>query len=862
MAVFGGGGGGGYNGGVGGSHDYGGGGGGGGSYVASSGALLFSQSGANPGNGRVTICYTPPAPPTIAKHFAAASTMLGATTTLSFTLTNPNAGTALSSVAFTDTLPTGLAVATPNGLTGSCGGGTITAVAGSSSIALTGGTLPANGTCTFSLDVAATSLGTQVNTTGAVTSFESGPGGTASATLAVRNLPPTISKSFGSGGAVLGDTTTLSFRLTNPNPVTALSAVAFADTLPAGLVVATPNGLSGSCGAGTITADAGSSGIVLAGGTLAANGTCTFNVNVTSTAVGLMVNTTSAVASAEGGTGGTASASLRVVAPCGGIQTMFWLTGAVQDFVVPAGVTSVTIVAAGAAGGPSSGSYPGGLGAVLGATFPVTPGETLHTLVGGAGGWSGGGGGGSFVYRTASAAGLLIAAAGGGGGVWVSAGIGGSATTAAADGKGCSGGSTAGVSGNGGAGGNPTSCSYSGPGGGGGGGGLLTEGGNGSQCSNGGAALVAGGAGGGADGGFGGGGGRSCSSMYLGGGGGGGYNGGGGGVIDWQSPAGAHLGGGGGGGSFIAAGGDATGQPSLSGANAGDGWVSICYSALATAAPTMSDGFAPPLVPLNGTSTLTFTITNPAANAVTLTGVAFTDTLPTGLTVATSSGTACGGALTTTAPTTIALSGASIGTGGQCQFSVTVTGATAGQYTNTTGAVTSTNGGTGNSATATLAVGSPDLTVSKSHTGTFAQGQTGAQYTITASNVGSAATDGTAVTVTDALPAGLTATAMSGSGWTCDVGTVSCTRSDALAAGTGYPPITLTVTVAANAPPSLTNTVTVAGGGDATPGNDTASDPVTITAANTPIPLLGGLGLALLVLVLVAAGAFVLTRRG
>ena len=276
------------------------------------------------------------------------------------------------------------------------------------------------------------------------------------------------------------------------------------------------------------------------------------------------------------------------------------------------------------------------------------------------------------------------------------------------------------------------------------------------------------------------------------------------------------------------------------------------------APPAIAKAFNPAAIAVNGTSALTFTLTNPNGGTV-LTGVAFTDTLPTGLTVATSSGTACGGPVTTTAPTTIALSGASIGTGGQCQFSVTVTGASAGQYTNTTGAVTSTNGGTGNSATATLAVGAPDLTVSKSHTGAFAQGEVGAQYTITASNVGSAPTEGTAVTVTDALPAGLTATAMSGTGWTCDVGTVSCTRSDALAAAASYPVITLTVTVAANAPPSLTNTVTVAGGGDASPANNTGSDAATITA---PIPLLGGLGLAVLMLVVIAGGAFALTRRG
>ena len=44
----------------------------------------------------------------------------------------------LSSVAFSDTLPAGLSVSTPNGLAGSCGGGTITATAGSGAISLSG----------------------------------------------------------------------------------------------------------------------------------------------------------------------------------------------------------------------------------------------------------------------------------------------------------------------------------------------------------------------------------------------------------------------------------------------------------------------------------------------------------------------------------------------------------------------------------------------------------------------------------------------------------------------------------------------------------------------------------------------------
>lgn len=129
----------------------------------------------------------------------------------------------------------------------------------------------------------------------------------------------------------------------------------------------------------------------------------------------------------------------------------------------------------------------------------------------------------------------------------------------------------------------------------------------------------------------------------------------------------------------------------------------------------------------------------------------------------------------------------------------------------------------------------PDLTVTKTHEGTFSQGAPGA-YTITVSNVGAQATNAP-VTVKDTLPQGLAATAMSGTGWTCVAATTTCVRSDALAPGASYPPITLTVRVYGNAPLAVTNTVTVSGGGEVLATNDTASDPTTI-AAKTDLLLL------------------------
>jgi Bacterial Ig-like domain (group 3)/FG-GAP-like repeat/Domain of unknown function DUF11 len=147
-------------------------------------------------------------------------------------------------------------------------------------------------------------------------------------------------------------------------------------------------------------------------------------------------------------------------------------------------------------------------------------------------------------------------------------------------------------------------------------------------------------------------------------------------------------------------------------------------------------------------------------------------------------------------------------------------------------------------ATVSLNVGTPDLIITKTHSGNFVQGQTGASFSIMVSNGGTGITSGT-VAVTDTLPAGLMATGMSGPGWNCTLGSLSCTRSDALGASGSYPAITLTVNVGSNAAASVTNTATVSGGGESNTANDTASDVTTVgtqtpTATATTLTLLPG----------------------
>src|SRR5262249_52643220 len=154
--------------------------------------------------------------------------------------------------------------------------------------------------------------GTKTNSTSPVTSSNGGTGNSATATLVVGTVTaPTIAKAFGATSIQAGGTTTLSFTITNPNGL-ALTGVAFNDPFPAGLLVATPNGLTGSCGGGSIPATAGSGSLSLPGATLTPDPSCTFSHNVIGTSTGQLTNVTGPVTSTNGGTGNTATASVTV----------------------------------------------------------------------------------------------------------------------------------------------------------------------------------------------------------------------------------------------------------------------------------------------------------------------------------------------------------------------------------------------------------------------------------------------------------------------------------------------------------------------------------------------------------------------
>jgi uncharacterized repeat protein (TIGR01451 family) len=187
--------------------------------------------------------------------------------------------------------------------------------------------------------------------------------------------------------------------------------------------------------------------------------------------------------------------------------------------------------------------------------------------------------------------------------------------------------------------------------------------------------------------------------------------------------------------------------------------------------------------------------------------------------------------LTTAYGSTAPVSGTLTGTTAQA-VSANLTGLAPGTTYHFLLTATNASGST-NGVDAQFTTTAPDLAILKTHPGNFIQGDIGDTYTIIVTNVGNAPSSGT-VTVTDMLPSNMTATAISGTGWTTNLGTLTCTRSDALSAGAAYPAITITVNVAAGSPASVTNTAAVSGGGDINPANNTSTDPTTIISVSAP----------------------------
>jgi hypothetical protein len=148
--------------------------------------------------------------PIISKNFAPDPIVVSSgTSVLTITLTNPNAGTAITGAAFTDTYPAQITnSASPSGAT-TCAGGTVTAAAAGGSVALSGGTIPAGGSCTVTVNVTSGTIGVHTNTiaAGGLTTTNAGASTVAASDTLTVTAPLTLVKSAETFSDPLNNTT-------------------------------------------------------------------------------------------------------------------------------------------------------------------------------------------------------------------------------------------------------------------------------------------------------------------------------------------------------------------------------------------------------------------------------------------------------------------------------------------------------------------------------------------------------------------------------------------------------------------------------------------------------------------------------
>jgi LPXTG-site transpeptidase (sortase) family protein len=235
----------------------------------------------------------------IQKAFSPANIPAGGTSTLTITLQNPTA-IDYTGVNITDNLPAGLTIvgspASPQ-----CGGA-ITSTA--TSVTLTGGVIPHSltpptpiGTCTITVQVTAPANSPTATRTNTI------PAGALTTTQGVTNPLPassnlnvqaalTVLKAFSPATIGAGGVSTVTVTLRNATG-TPLTGVNFTDTLPANLTV-TGTPASPQCG-GTITSTTTAvtltSGVIPASPAPPAFATCTITFQVTSTVAGPYTNT-------------------------------------------------------------------------------------------------------------------------------------------------------------------------------------------------------------------------------------------------------------------------------------------------------------------------------------------------------------------------------------------------------------------------------------------------------------------------------------------------------------------------------------------------------------------------------------------
>ena len=221
-------------------------------------------------------------------------------------------------------------------------------------------------------------------------------------------------------------------------------------------------------------------------------------------------------------------------------------------------------------------------------------------------------------------------------------------------------------------------------------------------------------------------------------------------------------------------------------------------------AATIAKSFSPASVTPSTSSTLTITLTNP--NSIALTGAVLVDTLPTGLTVALTpnASTTCTGGTVAAAvsATSVTLTGATIPASGSCTIKADTVSNVAGTYVNTipAGTLTTNEGVTNQTAvTGTVVVSDPPTVNKQFSPVSIASGGTSTLSIVLGNTNGGAATLLSALVDTlPTSPAPITVAATPAVGGTCTTGNVTAAANSGTityASGATIPAGGCTITV-------------------------------------------------------------------
>lgn len=201
------------------------------------------------------------------------------TTTLTVSLDNSQALQNATDAAFTVELPFGLSIAAEPQLVSSCGG-TLSAEANATALALSGGFLEAGASCSVQVKMSAAAAGTYSLS---VTNADSNLGLSLSASTALSVDPiPGFSMSASPAGIWFGQVTTLSYSVDNTLGQVDLGSLAFSHSLPTGVSIVGEATLSSDCNAAftPVAPTDGATGLSVANAALGAGLSCTVSVDI------------------------------------------------------------------------------------------------------------------------------------------------------------------------------------------------------------------------------------------------------------------------------------------------------------------------------------------------------------------------------------------------------------------------------------------------------------------------------------------------------------------------------------------------------------------------------------------------------